>query len=133
MSDFTISLRDKLGEINTKMLQVAALFPQRLFKQCKENTPIISGFLRNSWYIDVNNYIRNLEKKPKNYSGGDSSDLNMSITNVKAGDIIYIGNGAEYAIFVEYGTSKMEGRFMANKALSNADSILKDCINSVNK
>ena len=73
-------------------------------------TPVDTGFLRGSWQPAIN--APELKDGSPDPSGGQSIAEVMAVGNaVKPGDHFYMLNNASYAKFVEYGTSKMAGRF----------------------
>ena len=71
-----------------------------LFTKVKFKTPVDTGRLRAAWGVGVN-------VLPK---GGN--EAGMALQTAKAGDTIYIANNVEYAVYVEFGTSKMAPRAM---------------------
>jgi HK97 gp10 family phage protein len=48
----------------------------------------------------------------------------LSIANMKAGDTFWMTNNASYARFVEFGTSKMAGRFFVTDTVAQWKSVV---------
>ncbi len=69
--------------------------------------PVDTGFLRNSLIAGINGGIGQ-------YIGPESYLL--AIEAAELGDTIQVGWTAEYALYVEYGNSRMDGRFYARGA-----------------
>lgn len=73
-------------------------------------TPVDTGFLRGSWQPSINAPI--VKEGSPDPTGAQAVAVLMAVGNqVKPGDRFYMLNNANYAKFVEYGTSKMAGRF----------------------
>jgi hypothetical protein len=73
-------------------------------------TPVDTGFLRGSWQPALNS--PELKDGSPDPTGVQAVAEVMAVGNlVKPGDRFYMMNNANYAKFVEYGTSKMAGRF----------------------
>jgi hypothetical protein len=90
---------------------------QDINEQVVEATPVKTGFLRNSWYAQLNS-------EPAGPGGtGGVATLNVVAGDLKIGDVYYAVNGANYAVFVEYGTSKMRPRAFVRGVIDRADTI----------
>lgn len=73
-------------------------------------TPVDTGFLRGSWQPALNE--QKLKDGSPDPAGAQAIAEVMAVGNqVKPGDRFYMLNNASYAKFVEFGTSKMAGRF----------------------
>lgn len=95
-------------------------------------TPVDTGNLRASWFASIN-------------SPGDIPDaiapdkegaltvgrVNLEISQSKVGDVLYFLNGANYAYFVEYGTSKMAPRMFVRGTLNSAPQIASRTIQRI--
>jgi hypothetical protein len=84
------------------------------------NTPVKTGFLRGSWYCTLN--APSIAQKDGVISD-PMSGIALMLQSVRLGDIIYILNNANYAKFVNDGTSKMRGHHMVEKAVARAGDI----------
>lgn len=92
-------------------------FIQDVNEQVVEATPVKTGFLRNSWYAGLNS-----EPSAPGGTGGVAS-LDLVAGDLKLGDVYYAVNGANYAVFVEYGTTKMRPRAFVRGVIDRADAI----------
>lgn len=94
---------------------------QRIIAQTKQNTPVDTGALRAAWLLG------NEETRVfTNEEGRQQSDIvrNADIESVRVvGDDLQITivNNMEYASYVEYGTSKMEGRYMLTRSIAEVE------------
>lgn len=87
------------------------------------NMPVVTGNLRNSMVIELNN-------QPP---GGRSSstwetEAELKIAGAKGGDTIFAMWGAEYAIHVNYGTSRMAGRGFRDAAAAQWQQIVDQVV-----
>lgn len=73
-------------------------------------TPVDTGFLRGSWQPALNS-PEVKEGSPDPTGAQAIAEVTVVANAVKPGDRFYMMNNANYAGFVEYGTSKMAGRF----------------------
>ena len=73
---------------------------QELAARVVKATPVDTGFLRGSWQPSIGN----------GPAGAGPGDVSLVAAQIKAGQQFYLLNNAEYALHVEYGTSKMAGR-----------------------
>lgn len=69
------------------------------------DTPVDTGFLRGSWQPSL--------KAPvvAKGVGNPGALIGVVVADMKAGDTYWMTNNAKYAEFVEFGTSRMAGRF----------------------
>lgn len=92
-----------------KMDALARQTSQEMSERVIASTPVDTGFLRSSWQPSFG--------QPKAGQGAAGQEgkaltaVSMTISGMKAGDVYYLSNNAEYAEHVEFGTSKMAGRF----------------------
>lgn len=73
-------------------------------------TPVDTGFLRGSWQPAIGE-PQTKDGKPDPAGAQTIASVSAVANNVKPGDRFYMMNNASYASFVEFGTSKMAGRF----------------------
>lgn len=101
----------------------AVEFIQDLNEEVVAATPWVTGFLRGSWYASIGS---------PSGAGGGSRDpsgagavarMNLVAATLTLGDVFYAINGANYAVHVEYGTSKMAPRAMVRKTVARAKAI----------
>ena len=80
------------------------------------NTPVDTGFLRGNWQPTIG-----APTPFKVFEPGDAVEppkaTSLVVATLKAGDTFYFTNNTAYARFVEYGTSKMDGRFYMTRAV----------------
>jgi len=112
----------QLDHAQDKLKEFAVEFIQDMNQEVVENTPYKTGNLRGSWYAALND-MPNAANGPPDAGGGAVARLNLTVADIKLGDVYYAVNGANYAVFVEYGTVHMEGRFFVQNTVGNAPSI----------
>lgn len=89
-------------------------------------TPVDTGFLRSSWQPSIGT-----PKAAQGAIGAQAKplgDVSLVCAGVKAGDIFWMTNNARYAKFVEYGTSKMTGRFYVTDTASQWKSVVQKVV-----
>lgn len=111
-----------------KLLQETAF---QISLKLVEFTPVRTGFLKNSWFATLNAPGDQTETPgalSSNLAGAGSASMtaiSLILKTSKAGDIIYIMNNANYARFVNDGTSKMAGRRFVEKAVALGPDIVE--------
>lgn len=95
-----------------------------LSSELMDNTPVITGFLRGSWYPSIN--TPGTAPAGIKDPGGQATLGRMALVfgTVRPGDVIYILNGANYAVHVEFGTSRMTPRAMVARTVANVQNIM---------
>ena len=104
-------------ESEQRMLAVFRESTQRTISLAQEAVPVDTGFLRASIQASLSAMPTIAEEK----SGGSAkknakalakfdNTVVLTIAGAKLGQTIYVGYTASYAIYVEYGTSKMSPR-----------------------
>jgi HK97 gp10 family phage protein len=81
-------------------------------------TPVDTGFLRSSWQPSLG------KPQAADGKGNPAGDIGLTVSNMKAGDTFWMTNNAKYARFVEFGTSKMKGRFFVTDTVSQWKNIV---------
>ena len=56
-------------------------------------------------------------------AGDPVASVSATVSGLKLGDVYYFVNGASYAPFVEYGTTRMRGRAFVRSVIDRADAI----------
>jgi hypothetical protein len=99
---FQTSIDQWVKKAKGRTRELAVEFVQDLNEAVVEATPVITGFLRASWYARLNG--------PPSFDGsGDPvARLNLVGAQLKLGDVFHAVNGAAYAWYVEYGTAAHE-------------------------
>lgn len=101
-------------KLNGKVKEFAVEVIQDINEAVVEATPVKTGFLRNSWYAGLNS-----DPSAPGGSGG-LAVMNMTLADLKIGDVYNAVNGANYAVYVEYGTSKMRPRAFVRGTIDRA-------------
>lgn len=101
---FNAQVRDWAAKFPDKMDALARQTAQEVSQRVVTATPVDTGFLRGSWQPSIG--------RPGPATPGDASaKVALTISGMRAGDMFYMTNGAKYAKFVEFGTSKMAPRY----------------------
>lgn len=82
-----------------------------------------TGFLRGSWFAQLNTLPGAQEGAPDKGGTATVSQMNLVAADLKLGDTIYCTNGASYAVYVEYGTSRMAPRAFVRGTIDRAQAI----------
>lgn len=90
------------------------------------NTPVDTGFLRSSWQPSIG--APQAAVGAAGAQGAPLAAVSLVCAGVKVGDIFWMTNNARYAKFVEYGTSKMAGRFFTTDAATQWNSIVQKVV-----
>lgn len=113
-----------------RMEALAREFCSDLAEEVVRETPVITGFLRNSWHASINAAPAHAGQDITAATGkGDVARVVMTgngpavANSIKLGDVFYFTNGASYAVFVEYGTSKMAPRSFVRRTVARAPQI----------
>lgn len=92
---------------------------QQMCFQVVADTPVDTGFLRSSWQPSIGSPKAGQGKKFGMGGSGASAaaanalaSIGVTITDMKVGETFHLTNNAKYALHIEFGTSKMNGRFM---------------------
>lgn len=107
---------EKAGE------QLDGLARQSIQEMCFRvvvDTPVDTGFLRSSWQPSIGAPKAGKGQEFGLAGSGASAaaakalaSIGVTITDMKLGDKFNLVNNAAYALHVEFGTTKMNGRFM---------------------
>lgn len=120
---FTADLGAWAKKAGDKLDALARQACQEISYKVVYQTPVDTGFLRSSWQPSIGT--------PKSAQGAIGAqakplgDVALVCAGVKAGDIFWMTNNARYAKFVEYGTSKMAGRFYVTDTTSQWNSVVQ--------
>jgi hypothetical protein len=89
---------------------------------CTEFTPVDTGRLRGAWLVSRGS-PRN-ENSKEEFGGNEGAATQYALANgaltisqVRAGDVIYIENNVEYGIFVNDGTDKIPPHRMIERTI----------------
>src|SRR5262245_47118934 len=106
--------------------EFAVEFIQDLNAAVVRATPVLTGFLRGSWYAQVGGGGGAGAGVPGGIApsgGGSIARMNLVATQLKPGQIYTAINGARYAGYVEFGTSRMRPRAFVRGTLAKAPQI----------
>lgn len=123
---FKMHLTKWAHDFGVSMDALARQTVQELSENVVRDTPVDTGFLRSSWQPSLGEPAKS-EGAPMSGPAAASkvmSEVGIIAAGMKAGDIFYMVNNAEYAPHVEFGTSKMQGRFFVTDNMKRAQSIV---------
>ena len=94
-------------------------------------TPVRTGFLRGSWFPSINTKDSTFEGTFDKSGAQTIARIALEIQTSKIGDVFYILNGANYAKFVEYGTSRMAPRAFVRGTVNRLPQIVNRTIERI--
>lgn len=119
--------RAKVGEWAQTQPQKIDGFARQVCYEMAERvvmkTPVDTGFLRGSWQPAIDK-VRNDAGAADTTGGKALGEASLVIAGIKVGARFYMTNNAAYARFVEYGTSKMVGRFFVTDTVKQWQSVV---------
>lgn len=121
--DFSKSIDNWVKQTDQRIEAVFKLSATELLRTAQRNVPVDTGFLRSSLMVSING-----EVPPANRSQGaprPGPNISVVINGAKLGDTIVAGYTANYALFVEYGTSKMAPRRYLGRAVAQWPQIVE--------
>lgn len=90
-----------------------------------DKTPVDTGFLRGSWQPSIGSPSLDHAGKSDKAGAAAQAAVALVVPQIKAGDRFYMMNNAAYARHVEYGTSKMAGRYYVSDTVKNWPSVVQ--------
>jgi len=90
-----------------------------------DKTPVDTGFLRGSWQPSIGEPSLDHEGKEDKAGALAEAAVALVVPQMKAGQKFYMMNNAAYARFVEYGTSKMAGRYYVSDTVKNWPAVVE--------
>jgi len=125
---FNADIKAWAAQFPGKMDALARQTSQQVSENVIASTPVDTGFLRSSWQPSIG-----APEAAKGAPGAQSQAANavaLTVARMKAGQVYYLTNNANYAKHVEFGTSKMSGRFMVTDNVKRwpfvVESVAKD-------
>lgn len=91
-----------------------------------QNTPVDTGFLRGSWTAVLGRNASPRAGKVDPGGGRTLGDMSVTLQGAKWGDVITLVNGANYAMFIEYGTARMRARPMVRPIIAQIEQIVAE-------
>lgn len=125
---FTAQIGKFLKDAPEKVDALARQTAQELAKRAVERTPVDVGFLRGSWQPSIGEPSTDHQGKDDPSGALAMASISVLLPEIKAGVMFYMMNNANYARYVEYGTSKMAGQFYVTDTAKSWPSIVRDCI-----
>lgn len=123
---FTADLSAWAKKAGAKLDALARQTSQEVAGRVVQATPVDTGFLRGSWQPSLN--------APKGAQGAAVvPNVGLVVAGMQAGDTFWMTNNARYARFVEYGTTKMRGRFYTTDTVSQWKSIVQKVASELSK
>lgn len=96
------------------------------------NMPVMTGFLRSSMVVTLNTpHVGFRERSNAQTYTYDLNQYAMAFSNAELGDTIYASFSARYAIFLEYGTTKIRPRSFVRTAAQQWPQIVNGVIREV--
>jgi hypothetical protein len=119
----TIDFRGLADKIKGRTREFVVEVVQNICTDIVKATPVKTGFLRSSWYAQIEH--DGVAPPPiSDTSGGKglvgAVDFGQIVAEIQIGDVFRFSNGVSYAAFTEYGTSRMAPRMMVRSALLRA-------------
>jgi len=103
---------------------------KRVIQQAQDNVPIDTGFLRSSLQVGINVAVPPASRPQS--APGAVPNISAVIAGASLGDTITAGYTANYALFVEYGTSRMGPRRFVGRAVANWQGTVNRVVAEVN-
>ena len=121
---FNLRIKGWAKSTTEKLDALARQSCQQIAENVVRATPVDTGFLRGSWQPSLENPVA-ADGVPDQSGAGVLSSIGLTISGMKAGDVFYLTNNAAYGPFVEFGTSKMAGRFFVTTNVKNAKAVVR--------
>lgn len=117
--DFAGAVRRWTEKTERKKEKAVRTIALDLFSDAIKNTPVETGRLRGSWLPSIGTPASG-EGPPDKTGGATIARASGVVAGAELGDVIYLVNNVEYAIYVENGTARMAPRRMAGLAVQRA-------------
>lgn len=123
---FKMHLTEYANQFGVEMDALARQTAQQLSENVIVDTPVDTGFLRSSWQPAINGVEtgKGTPMAGEAATGKVMATVGIAAASMKAGDTYYFTNNAEYALYVEFGTSRMAGRFMVTDNMKKAQQVV---------
>jgi hypothetical protein len=106
-------------KLNGKITEFAVEVIQDINEAVVTETPFKTGFLRGSWYAGLNS-APDGAGQPDPSGAAAIARMNLTLADLKIGDVYNATNGANYAVFVEFGTQHMRPRAFVRGVIDRA-------------
>jgi HK97 gp10 family phage protein len=121
---FNLRIKGWAKSTTEKLDALARQSCQQIAENVVMSTPFDTGFLRGSWQPSLKNPIV-ATGTPDKSGAGVLSSIGLTVSGMKAGDTFFLTNNAAYAPYVEFGTSKMAGRFFVTTNVKKAAAVVR--------
>lgn len=130
VQDFSLQVDKFIEKAKGRTQAFVSEFLQDLNEEVVRATPVVTGFLRGSWWASIGAPATGPGLADP--SGGTAvARMNLVASQVIVGQVYYAMNGAAYAGYVEYGTSRMTPRAFVRRTLARAEAIAEDAAKRV--
>lgn len=131
--NFAIDISNFCKKAENNLRRFQFRFAQNLFLHILQNHPVETGFLRSSWNVGINKVDMTLQGVAGTVGSPSAipdGRIQVALLPVLQGGAYEVNftNTANYAYFVEYGTSKMDGRAFIRQAIAAAPTIANQTI-----
>lgn len=117
--DIDRAIRASQRRVDTFMSE----FLQDVSERVVRRTPVDTGFLRGSWFPRLNGSPATYEGASDRTGATTIGRVAVATATARPGDTYEMVNQANYADFVENGTSRMAGRHFVKGTMAEASSI----------
>lgn len=121
---FNLRIRGWAKSTTEKLDALARQSCQQIAENVVLSTPFDTGFLRGSWQPSLHKPVA-AKGSPDKSGMGVISSIGLTVSGMKAGDIFFLTNNAAYGPYVEFGTSKMAGRFFVTTNVKKASAVVR--------
>ena len=129
---FELQVDQWIAKAKGRAKEFCTEFIQDINQRVVEATPVKTGFLRGSWYAALGQGANDTGGATDPSGGSSVARMNLVASQLKLGDIYQANNGANYAVFVEFGTSKMAPRSFVRGTLDQAEEIANETLQRIN-
>ena len=120
-TQFNASLRDWAKRFAGSVDALARQTCQQLASDVKDDTPVDTGTLKAAWQPALNTP----QVSGEGENGSAPVEISAVISGMRAGDKFWMTNNIKYGPYVEFGTSKMAGRFFVTRNVKRFNDVVK--------
>lgn len=121
--EFNIQLANWQNRFKGDLDALARQTCQQISLNVVRDTPVDTGFLRSSWQPSIG--------QPRSGKGKENDDgarvvsaVALTSAQMRAGQKFWMVNNANYANYVEFGTSRMRARLFVTRNVKRAKSVV---------
>ena len=119
---FNLDIQKWVEKTKGRLDAFCSEFVQDINEEIVRATPVKTGFLRGSWWASID--APDVQAGTPDPAGTTVvARLNLVALDFKPGTVYFAMNGAAYAGFVEYGTTKMTPRAFVRGVVARAQDI----------